>query len=310
MPWSDIVEYKPTIGWMPRPNLNTHYVSRDEDICKLQTDSQGWTGTRTIGESDVVVFGDSYAFGYGVDSKNSFSEQCRNPRIKAIGAPGYNMVQELLLIRQFSCALEGKLVVWFICFDNDLYDNLTPNKPNFYKTPFVRSLNGTGEWEIVTRHVAAAKRYLSLDGSPYDAMLAKFCTRGFFSERAYSACSFLIREAKDTCTKAGAGLAVITIPNKNQLTEPGLEYLISLLPRGMAPDPDYPDKRIAKICRQLGVPFAAGKSYLEISDYKERDTHWNEKGHRRIAELLGTLYREHLSRHSGLRKIPVGSRAE
>jgi len=293
MPWTEIVEFKPTIGWMPRPNLDTHYMSRDDDICHLRTDAQGWAGTRTIAESDIIVFGDSYAFGYGVDAKHSFFDCRPTPKIKTIGAPGYNMVQELMLMREYAAELRGKLVVWFICLENDLYDNLIPNKPNYYTTPFVRTLNGTGEWKIVTEHVSAKRLLLSPEVSPYYPALAKFCQPGFFSDRAYSACDYLIREASTLCRTAGSQLVVLTIPNKYQLTEAGLALLESYANGGSGIDPDLPDRSIEAICHRLGVPFIAGKKYLTFSDYKPDDTHWNRKGNTRIAELLGQLYVEY-----------------
>ncbi|HWO43255.1 MAG TPA: hypothetical protein VNO43_15740 [Candidatus Eisenbacteria bacterium] len=293
MPWTEIVEFKPTIGWMPRPNLDAHYLSRDDDLCHLRTDGHGWAGTRTIAESDVIVFGDSYAFGYGVDAKDSFFERRPTPKIKTIGAPGYNMVQELMLMREYAGALRGKLVVWFICLENDLYDNLIPNKPNYYTTPFVRSVNGTGEWEIVTEHVSAKRLLLSPEASPYYPMLAKFCQPGFFSDRAYAACNYLIREGSALCRRAGSRLVVLTIPNKYQLTQRGLELLASYANGGPTIDPDLPDRSIEAICRRWDVPFIAGKKYLTFSDYKPDDTHWNKQGNTRIAELLARLYVEH-----------------
>jgi hypothetical protein len=78
----------------------------------LVSDAQGWPGTASIAES--VVFGDSYSFGYGVNVEASFFSECHcQARIKAIGAPAYNMVQEVLLMHQLSSHLSGKLVVWF-----------------------------------------------------------------------------------------------------------------------------------------------------------------------------------------------------
>jgi hypothetical protein len=299
IPWRDIVFYEPVIGWKPKPNLNLKYFAIDGAVCRLRTDSHGWAGTRSIAESDIVVFGDSFAFGYGVNLKRSFFEQITQPRIKAIGAPGYNMVQELILMRQLAAELEGKLVVWFICLDNDLYDNLRPNKPNLYKTPFVRSFNGTGDWKIVADHLSPVGKSDPPRQSPYYPMLAKFCTEGFFSERAFSACSYLIKNGRGICAEAGAELVVMTIPNRHQLSERGVAFLASHLPGSNRLDADYPDKRIGAICEQIGVRFVAAKKYLSPDDYKDRDPHWNESGHRRIAALMASLYRDYLSKAEG-----------
>jgi hypothetical protein len=294
VPWREIIEFDAAIGWKPMANVNSYYLAQGGDICHVLTDSQGWPGKASLSESQVVVFGDSFAFGYGVNTSSSYAEI--NPRlyIKAIGAPGYNMVQELLLMRELSSHLRGKLVIWFICLENDLYDNLHPNKPNFYKTPFVRSLNGGEDWEIVTSHVTPDQWPVSLVTSPYLRMLAKFCTPGFESQRAFAACSFLIREGDRICRQAEAQLAVITIPNKNQLSQRGLKLLMRQLQDGEGFDPDLPDREINTICRKHGIKFLAGKEYLEAGNYKENDTHWNEQGNRRVAELVEHLYHDYL----------------
>jgi hypothetical protein len=295
VPWREIIEFDAGIGWKPMPNLNTHYLARGEDICHVRTDSDGWPGKTTFSESQIVVIGDSFAFGYGVDASASFAEIKPHLHIKAVGAPGYNMVQEVLLMRQLSSQLRGKLVVWFICLENDLYDNLNSTKPNFYKTPFVRCLNGTSEWEIVTSHVTPIQRPYLEGQSPYYAMLAKYCTPGFVSQRAFSACEYLIKLGRDVCQKAGAELVVMTIPNKNQLTQAGLDFLVSHLMDADGFDLDRPDREIADICRKHGVTFVAGKASLKVDDYKEYDTHWNERGNQRVAELLERLHKAYLA---------------
>jgi hypothetical protein len=293
-PWREILEFDAAIGWKPIANVSTYYLARGGDICHVMTDSQGWPGKTSLAESQVVVFGDSFAFGYGVNMSSSYAEINPRLRIKAIGAPGYNMVQELLLMRELSSHLRGKLVIWFICLENDLYDNLHPNKPNFYKTPFVRSRNGGDDWEIVTSHLSPDRWQLSLVKSPYLRMLAKFCTSGFESQRAFAACDFLIGEGYSICRQAEAQLAVITIPNKNQLSQAGLKLLMRQLQDGDGFDPDLPDRAISDICRKHGIKFLAGKEYLEAGNYKDNDTHWNEQGNRRMAELVEHLYHDYL----------------
>ena len=74
--------------------------------------------------------------------------------IKAIGAPGYSMVQELMLITQLAPRLGGKLVVWFIYPGNDLTDNLSPAMTTFgYRMPFLLESDIRGGWDIIASHV-------------------------------------------------------------------------------------------------------------------------------------------------------------
>ena len=304
--WDQLMEFTPVIGWKPKANLNAHYLTVAEDgVFHIVTDAQGWPGTASIPESDIVVFGDSYAFGYGVDVEASFAECSGGVRIKAIGAPAYNMVQEVLLMHQLSAHLSGKLVVWFIFVGNDLHDNLTPNMYH-YRMPFVREINGTGRWEIVTSHVSPVKwPYTSArfrDFTLWDRLLADIHSPTFLAQRAFSACEFLIGKGNDICRRAGARLFIMTIPDPLTLSQRGLRRMFS---RGADPnsfDPDLPDKRIGEICSQLGIPFVAGRNHLQAQYYKTRDPHWNEKGHQRVAELLGTLCNDYVLSGSGTHK--------
>jgi hypothetical protein len=287
VPWDELIAFDPTIGWKPKANLNTYGMA--DDVFHLTTDSQGWRGQTTLAESEVVVFGDSFAFGYGVDDKALFSEIDPHVRMKVVCAPGYNMVQELLLMRQLSSQLRGKLVVWFCYLGNDLRDNLMPEMKG-YRTPFVRQVNGEGAWEIVTSHINPTKWSYSFRPLSNLHILAQLCTPAWLSQRVYASCEFLIEEGNKVCRQEGVQLVIVTIPPSEQLCQSGLERLASLSRDTRTFEPDFPDRQIAGICRKVGVPFVATKEYLDIGDYKQRDVHWNEHGHRRVSQLLSNLY--------------------
>lgn len=151
--WDQVFHFDPHIGWKPKPNLDTYSLARWDDVYHILTDQDGWPGNSPIDESDVIVFGDSFAFGYGIDSNKSYLHLNPRLRIKAIACPGYNMVQELLLMRQYSDKLKNKLVLWFIYLENDIYDNLMPWAMGCYRTPFLRQTKDMEGWEIVTNHL-------------------------------------------------------------------------------------------------------------------------------------------------------------
>jgi len=289
LPSEQLIEFAPTIGWKPKANLDAYYLTMVRDgAFHTVTDSQGWPGRSNISDSSVVVFGDSYAFGYGVDTRATFWRCETGISIKAIGAPGYNMVQEVLLMKQLSAQLTGKLVIWFIYFGNDLYDNLLPNNRH-YRTPFVRKSSQSPEWEITTRHVSPLSWPNRSDPQYYDK-LATMCCKTFLSERAYSACEFLLSEAKTICKKADAKLVLMTIPDAIQLTSGGRQRLADSAPDIHSFDPILPDKKIREMALKLGISVIALENYLTARDYKERDPHWNKKGHQRVAEIIHQVW--------------------
>jgi hypothetical protein len=287
--WGDLLEFNPIFGWQSRALLNTYHIA--DDVFHLTTDAQGWRGKSSLVESDIVVFGDSFAWGYGIDDKHFFADLHPHLHIKAIGTIGYNMVQELLWMQHVSSQLAGKLVVWFIYFGNDLYENVLPHMYH-YRMPFVRENDETGEWEIVRSHISPQPwRIVGPDhGGRYYPKLAELCSPTFVAHRAYAACEFLIRQGKDICCDNGARLVVMTIPDVKQLSHSGTQWLRDLSPMPHAFDVDFPDQNIERICNSLEVQFIALKNHLDVSHHKTYDVHWNEFGHRQVAHLLERLY--------------------
>jgi hypothetical protein len=308
--WQQVIEFNPAVGWKPKANLNT-YCSFLAGVFHIKTDSEGWRGKTSIVESDIVVFGDSFAFSYGMDESKQFSNLYSGLRIKAIGAPGYNMVQGLLWMRQLCPLLRGKLVVWFLCLGNDLYDNLQPNMQN-YRTPFVRETNGNGSWQIVTMHIRpetwpydSEGDFLKVRDGRYTGTFAET----FLAKRAYSACEFLIGEADKLCKGAGGQLAVVSVPVMSQMNQKAWEHWTSRVGDPNLFDRELPDKKIQRICHELGVPFLAGSKYLDYNDHIPEDGHWNEKGHRRIAEILSDLHQSHMVKSAPDKEIRFSPRS-
>jgi hypothetical protein len=285
IPWQDLMEFDPFVGWKAKANLKT-YCNVD-GVCYLTTDGQGWRGRTELRDSDVVIFGDSFAFGYGVDDKNFFADLNPQVRIKSIGTNGYNMVQSLLWMQRLSPQLSGKLIVWFIYIGNDLYENLQPNLQS-YRMPFVRLIPQTDRWEIVTHHISRAKWPIASQRQYYHR-LAEICGPTHLAQRVYSACEFLVTQGKEVCNQSGAELIVMTIPDSNQLTTKGAQRLLRLAPNQNLFDQDYPDQKISDICARRGISFIALKDHLTLANHKERDCHWNESGHRRVSHLLCSL---------------------
>ncbi len=163
---------------------------------------------------EVIVFGDSYAFGHASSDKYFFADLNPNLRVKAIGANGYNMVQEYLWIRELASRMRGKLVVWFIYLGNDLTDNVEASVEG-YRIPFVKEVQEARTWEIVTSHLRAspwpsgARRWLST----FSERRAKIFVPGPSSARIFSACEYLIANGANVVQEGGrqVGRGVHTI---------------------------------------------------------------------------------------------------
>lgn len=295
VPWNELMMFDPKLGWRPRPNLDAHYLAQRDDIFHVATDAEGWAGSRSLDESSVLVIGDSFAFGYGVDTGRSFANLNPTLSIKSIGSPGYSMVQGVLLMEQFGARMSGKLVVWFVCQENDLEDNLAPGMMG-YRAPFIRPAAVPGGWEIVDSHVTPTVWRGSAVGATWTRaaatrLLPNICVPGALSDRVFAGCDYLIGRASTACARAGARLVLVTVPDPTQLTAAGHADLAARSAQPDACDPHLPDRRLAEICARHQVPCVAGKDHLTAADYKHIEgLHWNQRGHRRISEMLGQLY--------------------
>tara|TARA_A100001037_G_scaffold301993_1_gene332666 strand:+ start:14027 stop:15046 length:1020 start_codon:yes stop_codon:yes gene_type:complete len=291
--WGDLIKFDEQFGWKPTPSMNSWHLV--DDVFKTTTDEDGCRGAGSIDEAEMIVVGDSFAWGYGVSDQDFFANLDNTPKTKAIGCVGYNQIQQLMWMREIGPRLSGKTVVWFVYLGNDLYDNLQPHM-NGYRTPFVRQSRGGGPWEIVASHVSPQRWFFkteALTGSDhYLEQASELCVDNHFSRRAYSACEFLLGEAKALCDESGADLVIASIPEKIHYDVDRLRSQLAEHPcGGDAIDPDYPDRRLNDMCERLGVPFVATKQLTTIDDFKASDCHWNERGHARIAQLLKDLHR-------------------
>ncbi len=284
-PWQELVRFEPVVGWRPRAGLRAY--AEGSRVFRLTTDREGWRGRATLEDAGIVVFGDSFAFGHGADDGDFFADLRKHPTVKSVGANGYNMVQALLWMERLSDRLGDKLVVWFVYYGNDLYENLRPNLDR-YRMPFVRQQEGS-DWEIVTSHVRE-EPWPFPTPRRYYARLAEICCPTFLSERVFAACRYLIRRGQSVCGEAGASLAIMGIPDITQISTEGIHRLEMAAPAGQRPDAALPDRRLREICGQFGLPFVALRDHLGPEHHQEGDCHWNRRGHRRVAALLAELH--------------------
>jgi hypothetical protein len=282
---SSLMQFDPDLGWKPQRNLNAHYLIRRDDIYPVVTDSMGWPGLQSLDESQIVVVGDSFAYGYGARQGESFADRLTGLKVKSLASLGYDMVQELLLLRSFAPQLSGKLVLWWIYVENDLVDNMRPELRG-YRKPFVAKDRKTGSWQVVTSHVRSEpwRHTLPVNGME---VFAHLCAQSPIADYYYDACDWLVGQAVEVCREHDASLVIMTIPNVNQLSADGNRRLLAYGVNPESFDPAYPDRRIGEICKKQGVPFVPLMPRFVPSDYKEYERfHWNPSGHRKAAAAI------------------------
>lgn len=283
------IQYDERVGWTPRPNLDTHATDLNQDIFQIRTDSSGWRGRRTVEEADVVVFGDSFAFGFAVDDAEFFADLDPDFAVKAIGAPGYNMVQSLMWLRSMAERLKGKTVVWLVYGPNDFEDNIRPSMLE-YRTPFLKETED-GAWVLETSHLSDKPWPFPSRKRHYENYV-EICSDTDLTRRVFSACRYLLEEARDLCASLSARLIVCTVPELSPLALKQMEKARAGATSPDSLDPDLPDQRLAQVCQELGIAFVPLARSLTSADYLENDVHWNAEGHRKVNRILKELWQQ------------------
>lgn len=121
------------LGWALRPRWTARDDAPDYQIT-VHTDAQGMRGpavapVRSSGTARVLVVGDSFAFGWGVEDAESFPRRLearwrsegRAVEVLNAAVPGYSADHHLVYLREQGFALEPDLVLVALC-QNDVDD--------------------------------------------------------------------------------------------------------------------------------------------------------------------------------------------
>jgi lysophospholipase L1-like esterase len=127
--------YRPdgTLGYVLRPDWETIQEGEEYSV-RVTTNSLGLRGAsaparKPPGAHRILVVGDSFAFGYGVEDWESFPARLEielgntSPSVEVLnaGVPGWSADSYLVLLRQHGFALEPDLVILAIS-ENDIGD--------------------------------------------------------------------------------------------------------------------------------------------------------------------------------------------
>lgn len=285
--WRELLHYVPELGWQTRPNLEAYCYA--DDIFRLTTDEEGWRGRLPLDDADLLVFGDSYAFGHGVNDDQVYTNYTGDVRAKALGSDGYSMVHAVLWMERLASRMVGKSAMWLVFPGNDLYDNLKPNYGR-YRMPFARRT--PKGWTIDAAHVNETPWPIHEEHPSYLTELARLCTPSPETDRALEAAGYLVERAAQICRRAEVDLTLLSVPRRAQI-DPALQPdLRRRSPNPAAFDPTIPDKALEAHCATSGVRFVPLAQHLTPAAYQRYDIHWQPSGHITVGELMATIHRE------------------
>ena len=270
----------------------------------------------TARSGDIIVVGDSFAFGYGVEESQRFSNLLQNlvrRRVFNIAIPSADFDDyDNLLKYAESLGSRADDIVIAVCMENDLHlysespqsvSNTTDlSDPPLIQIPHIwLTLEGTKAW--LTRNSAAYLMFTS--AVQQNPMLKNWAVRAHLlvpnlvgiGQNRYSR-SMIERSANRLAKIASRyrHTVILIIPSRglwvggNRSTEDRVhrEFIAALLARHL----HVTDMR--KIFESGGSP---------LSNHFRNDGHWNPKGHRSGADALALALAE--ERSSATDKTPV-----
>jgi lysophospholipase L1-like esterase len=248
----------------------------------------------------ILVVGDSYVWGYGVEQKEIFTSRMEeiNPKLEVvnIGVSGYSTDQELLLFRDKGIKYQPDIVI-LVVSNNDFKDNLlervyiTYNKPVFKvgdNNKLILTNVPVPQRSLMSRSIAyvAARSYILtqlnriLDNSNVLQLI-----RAQFKEQSKEQPSEARQSLRaNYLRKNELIMALLLSEFQKTVSEIGSELLV-VFTRGVG----RKGYRIADYLDNTGIHFMHLDKIMKENIKElllEKNFHWNDKGHFKVAQAI------------------------
>lgn len=268
-----------TLGWRPLPDLDLVRRNANGDDWRIVTDSFGWRHpvSKPSPAGRVIVLGDSYAFGEGVDVEDRFDQILarRHPETEFLnfGVMGFGTDQQLLALEEARPRAGDRVLL--LTYENDIIDILRPRfagraKPYYTLRPDDLVLHLP---RITWREELRDKSYLSAVAfarreREFGDYTREDWRRGLILYEA------IVRRAADTLARRGVSLLVV-------------HHGDSLLARALRIDDPY--AFLNGVDGARGAALDSALTFCARQPVLLRDGHWSAAGHRCAAEHIDRL---------------------
>ncbi len=291
--------YDPVLGWAHRPNQRGRFTHPDFSV-EVVINSQGMRGreysAQRTGKRRMLVLGDSFGWGFGVEQDQRFSEILgrAHPDWEIINASvsGYGTDQEYLLLKDRGLKLEPDVVLLLFC-GNDFEENLHGERYWHFKPYFV--IDGG---ELSLRNVPVPRATVK------QRLERFFLGRTYLGPRIYFAWvhagrmlrrlstpppAMLDQELADSERARSVTRGLITKMNELCATH-GCRFLVA----STALD-SLQASMLQEIVGGQGIPYLPLDPFFEHPTTKltfAHDGHWNARGHEVAANALDAFLRK------------------
>ena len=266
-----VYRYDPDLGWAPVPNASAAFTgSRTVAV------SNNSIGLRDIehdrgGRPRILFIGDSFTWGFDVETKDRFTEilRARMPQADIVnaGVPGYGTDQEYLLLEKIWDAVRPDVVVLIYCSDNDRGDNSSNMRYDGYYKPYLEQ-TADGRWQFRGQPVPKSRRV-------------------YFVDNAVVRNVWLARAAVAAWVQASVPRIYVPDPTerlvgmmRDFVQARGAKFLVGEQKREH-------DPKLGPFLDAQGIPNTAFDSADSFDDF---GFHWTPKGHLTVADALMALF--------------------
>jgi lysophospholipase L1-like esterase len=266
----------------------------------------------------VLVLGDSFTFGNGVSSEHTYSNQLEELLIRRqtgqtwqvinSGISGYGTFQEYAFLEEEGWQYEPDVVILQFLANNDLTENLYPfrrvvrNGQIHFKGDDDTSSLVQGAQKVLQSHSHAYRFFgdhyhliriqLGLDpffrgwSNIYDIAPSQDISKAWEITRDY------LDKLSTSARTRKVDFYVINVPPRFLLDDDQWQdYLDTYGKKSDTVDRDLTSKKLQAICAELQIPLLDLTPYFrELEDplthYHQFNGHWNQKGHRRVAQWV------------------------
>jgi hypothetical protein len=293
------------------PNLDVTFTGHPEFRFALHTNADGLRDDALTTPQDVVVIGDSFTFGLGVEDSEAYParlEAISGLRVANLGWAGWNSYVYPAALRRHALTLGARVWVWAF-FVNDLPESASAER-------FITG-DGQGYKEQSEAHnlptffmqsraveffASVLRRDLLLPqdaGQPFDdGNLQMYVSPYPFYQsdpantdvqRGWQLTEIAAREIADLANAAGAQVLVVFVPAREHVYWDAIHTAL----------PDFDVTQLDGVATRMGeIASANGFGYLNLLDgfhaeaddgdmlYFRTDGHWNAAGHDLAARLI------------------------
>jgi lysophospholipase L1-like esterase len=295
---AQVFEHDDELGWKLEPNVEA-LSSELEFAVTVRTDAMGLrtsgrTDVRRSGSRLVLVAGDSFAFGWGVEGDQTLSARlqaalaARGVQAAVInaGVPGYSTDQEYLLWRRLEPPLGPEAVVLLLSGNDPPADKESSVSMSgaIYSKPFFQVSNGALELHGVP--VPGKEPAVVLSSlEPLKARLrplAAYALGRRFNATLHAPSASESGPEPATATDSIPITGAILAAFNRELRAQGGKLLVALIPSPTVRD------ALSQICNREGIAFLdLDPAFAGHPDWVFKyDGHWNARGHQGAADAI------------------------